>query len=104
MVIDIKSRLGVSDEAIEEFCKRWKITELALFGSALRDDFRADSDIDLLVTFAEDAEWSLFDYVHIEQELTDKIGRKVDLTQKDGLVNPFRRHRILKEATVIYAA
>lgn len=104
MVLDVKSRLGISDETLPEFCQRWKIKELALFGSVLRDDFRPDSDIDMLVTFADDETWDLLDYAEMQLELSDKIGRKVDFAQKDGLVNPFRRHRILKEATLLYAA
>jgi len=52
-------KLVVPIDRIAEFCRRWKITELALFGSVLRDDFRPDSDVDVLVTFAPDAPWSL---------------------------------------------
>lgn len=92
---------------LEDFCRRWKITELALFGSALREDFRPDSDIDLLVTFAPDAEWGLLDHVRMEQELADLIGRKVDLVSRWGIEhsrNWLRRKAILESAYPIYVA
>ena len=92
---------------IDEFCRRWKVAELALFGSALRDDFGADSDVDLLVTFAPDAEWSLFDHVQMEQELKVLLKRDVDLVSRRAIErskNWIRRSNILKAAQVIYAA
>lgn len=55
-------------EAIAEFCRKWKIEELALFGSGLRADFRPDSDIDVLVTFAVDVVLSIHDYLGMKQE------------------------------------
>ena len=64
---------------IAQFCRRWRIRELALFGSALRDDFRADSDLDFLVTFAADADWGLLDHIQMEQELQALLQRDVDL-------------------------
>jgi len=89
---------------ITAFCERWKIVELALFGSALRDDFRPDSDIDVLVSFAKDAPWSLFDFAAMIDELTDIFGREVDLVEREGLRNPFRRHAILSSREILYAA
>ena len=94
-------------ERIKEFCERWKITEFALFGSVLRDDFRPDSDVDVLVTFAPDSKVSLFDLGDIEDELTEILGRKADLTMKRGIEqshNYIRRKHILSSAEVIYAA
>jgi len=96
-------KITLEREKIAEFCQRWKITEFALFGSVLRDDFRPDSDVDVLVTFDPDAEWSLFDLVQIQDELGEVLGRKVDLVEKKGLRNPFRRHSILKTRRVVYA-
>ena len=90
-------------DQIAAFCQKWKITELAVFGSVLRDDFRPDSDVDILVSFAEDAHWSLYDWVDMPEELKGIIGRKVDLLDKKGLHNPFRRHAILTTKQVIYA-
>jgi uncharacterized protein len=91
-------------ETIAEFCRKWKIKELAIFGSALGDDFKPESDVDVLVVFDDSAEWSLFDYMHAEEELKKLIGRKVDLVEKKAIRNPFRRHHILNHYEVIYAA
>ena len=93
--------------AIAQLCQRWQITEFALFGSILRDTFRPDSDIDILVTFAEDADWSLFDLVTIEDELKALLQRDVDLVMKRSIEqshNWIRRQEILSTARVIYAA
>lgn len=89
---------------IAELCRRWKVTELALFGSVLRDDFQAGSDIDVLVSFAPDARWSLWDLSRMREELEDVFGRGVDLVEKKGLKNPFIRHAILTTKQVVYAA
>ncbi|MBI5901953.1 MAG: nucleotidyltransferase domain-containing protein [Deltaproteobacteria bacterium] len=60
-----KAHIDIPKEKIAEFCKKWQVREFALFGSVLRDDFRPDSDIDVLVTFDEEARHSLFDLVHM---------------------------------------
>ncbi|MCC6453929.1 MAG: nucleotidyltransferase family protein [Caldilineaceae bacterium] len=89
------------------FCQRWQITELALFGSALRPDFGPDSDIDLLVTFAPGAKWSLFDHMSMELELVDLFQREVDLIDRRALEQgaPSRRRaEILNSAQVIFFA
>jgi predicted nucleotidyltransferase len=96
--------LRVPKQQIAELCRRWKITEFALFGSVLRGELGSESDIDVLVSFAPDAEWSLFDLVELQEELEKLFGRKVDLVEKAGLRNPFRRHAILKSMEVVYAA
>jgi predicted nucleotidyltransferase len=98
------SMFSIPQEKIAEFCRRRKITELALFGSVLHDNFRPDSDVDVLVTFAPDTRYSLFDLVSIQDELKVILGREVDLVEKAGLRNPFRRHHILKNFKVVYAA
>lgn len=93
-------------DRLGDFCRRWKITEMALFGSALRGEQRPDSDIDLLVTFGPDAEWSLFDHFHMENELVDMLGREVDLVARrsvEGSPNWIRRKEILTTARTIYA-
>jgi len=100
-------RIAIDQERITDFCRRWKIVELSLFGSVLRDDFRADSDIDVLVSFAPDAEWSLFDHVAMEDELTAMIGRKVDLVSRRAIErseNWIRRKAILGSAEPVYVA
>ena len=97
-------RIDLPKEKIGEFCRRWKITELALFGSVLRDDFRPDSDIDVLVTFSDDCGHSLFELTQIQEQLKALLAHKVDLVEKAGLRNPFRRHNILRNMEIIYAA
>jgi len=92
---------------IIDFCQRWKITEFALFGSVLRDDFRPDSDIDVLVQFAPDASWTLLDHVEMQDELVAMLGRNVDLVSRRGIErsrNKMRRKAILESAEVFYAA
>ncbi|MBI2265883.1 MAG: nucleotidyltransferase family protein [Armatimonadetes bacterium] len=87
--------IEIPQEKIENFCHRWKITDFALFGSVLRDDFQMDSDVDVLVTFEPKAGGSLFDLVDTEEELKGIFGRDVDLVERAGLRNPFRRQHIL---------
>lgn len=94
----------MDSDRLAEFCRRWKVTELALFGSAARGDLRADSDIDLLVTFEPGAPWSLWDLSRMRWELETIWGREVDLVEKVGLRNPIRRRSILSDQRVIYAA
>jgi predicted nucleotidyltransferase len=109
MTVDeiVRHRLGVDPERIAAFCQKWQIKELALFGSALTDDFRADSDVDLLVVF-EDPHRSFGPWggelQDMRNELEAMFGRKVDLVEKRLVKNPFRRHRILTTRQVIYAA
>ncbi|MCP4419424.1 MAG: DNA polymerase subunit beta [Chloroflexi bacterium] len=90
---------------IKFFCKRWKIQELALFGSALRIDFGMDSDVDLLVSFEKTADWSLLEHVQMQFELEEILERKVDLVNKRALKrsqNWIRREEILRTASPIF--
>ena len=96
--------IEVPGDKIRSFCRHWKVRELALFGSALRSDYRPDSDVDILVSFFEDARWSLFDLVDMADELAVLFGRPVDLVEKEALRNPFRRESILSTRKIIYAA
>jgi predicted nucleotidyltransferase len=91
-------------EKIEAFCRKWKVRELALFGSILRDDFRPDSDIDVLVTFRPDGGITFDNRVEMQDELAEIFSRKVDLVEKEAVRNPFRRHNILTTREVVYAA
>jgi predicted nucleotidyltransferase len=100
----VQHRLGVEPEKIDAFCHKWRIRELSLFGSALRDDFRADSDVDILVAFEPPNPWTLWDFVEMREELEQMFGRRVDLLSKKALKNPFRRAEILLTRQVIYAA
>ena len=103
----MRAHIALDQEKIAEFCQRWKITEFALFGSVLRDDFRPDSDVDVLATFASDEEWSLFDYINMKEELSDLLVRKVDLIIRRVIErshNWIRRKAILNAAEQIYVA
>jgi predicted nucleotidyltransferase len=94
-------------EQIQNFCDRWHITEFALFGSILRDDFRSDSDVDVLVTFAPDAQRGLSETLQMKDELQSIFGRKVDFIVKTAIErseNWLRRKNILESAQIIYAA
>jgi len=108
MAIDVRSRLGISDEALTEFCRKWKIARLELFGSALREDFDPEtSDLDLLVTFLPDSGWSLFDELSMEEEFGTLVGREVDMPTRaeiEGMENYLRRRHILESARTIYEA
>lgn len=97
-------KIEIPQEWVAEFCKNWKISEFALFGSVLSDDFRPDSDVDVLLTFADDSNWSLFDIVDMQEELKQAFGRDVDIVEKPAIRNPYRRRRILGSAQVLYAA
>lgn len=97
----MKLRIPMDREKVAAFCGKWRITEIALFGSVLREDFRPDSDVDVLVKFAPDAEWSLFDHVAMQDELSGILGRKVDLVSRSAVErseNWIRRKAILESA------
>lgn len=99
-------QIALPKKKIQAFCKRWKVTEFALFGSILRTDFRPDSDVDVLVSFAPMARWTLFDLVKMEEELEEIFGRAVDLVERQAIErspNYIRRKSILKNPEVIYA-
>ncbi len=102
-----KPHIDLPKAKIAEFCKKWKIREFSLFGSVLREDFRPDSDIDVLVTFSEDAKHTLFDLVHMENELKQILGRDVDIVSRRGIEssrNYIRRNAIIHSAEAVYAA
>ena len=96
--------IDISENRLAEFCRKWKVKELSLFGSVLREDFGPDSDIDVLVTFQPDALWSMWDLMDMREGLQHLFERTVDLVEKDALRNPFRRHEILQNHKVVYAA
>jgi uncharacterized protein len=101
-------RLGIDRSDLVALCQQFRIVELGLFGSALRDDFRNagddPSDVDLLVTFEEGYRRSAADWLALEQAVEELFDRKVDLCQKRLLKNPYRRAEIIQTAQVIYAA
>jgi predicted nucleotidyltransferase len=97
----MRTEIPIPTERVAEFCRRWKIAELRAFGSVLREDFRPDSDLDLLVRFGPDADWSLMDHVAMEEELACIVGRKVDLVSQRAIErssNWIRRNAILESA------
>jgi predicted nucleotidyltransferase len=101
------ARIPIDSQRIAAFCRRWKVTEFALLGSVLRDDFRPDSDVDVLVTFEDGHGWSLFDLVKMTGELESTLGRTVDLVTRRAVEtspNPHRRSAILGSAEVVHAA
>ena len=102
----MRVKIPVDHEKIAEFCRRWKITELSFFGSVLREDFGPESDVDVLVSFAPEAHWSLFDKMDMEEELEIIFGREVDLVSRRAIEqsrNWLRRETILSCYEVIHA-
>ena len=96
--------IDIKIDEIRVFCEKWKIARLSLFGSVLGDDFRPDSDVDVLVDFAKDARWDLFDLVEMHEELKGIFGREVDLVEEGTIRNPFRERSIMASREVLYAA
>ncbi len=97
-------RLEIPDREMEDLCRRWRVRDLAVFGSVLRDDFGPESDVDLLVTFAPDAPWTLFDLVAIRDDFAALLGRPVDLIERSTVEtspNWIRRREILGTAQAI---
>ena len=103
----IASAIELPMTEIAEFCQRWQISEFSLFGSVLREDFRPDSDIDILVTFAPDAKRGLTETLQMQDELKILFDREVDLIIKSAIdrsENWLRRKNILDSARTVYAA
>lgn len=103
----MKARIDIPQPAVAAFCQRWQIVEMAFFGSVLRDDFRPDSDVDVLVRFGPEARHTLFDMVRMQSELKGILGRDVDLIERSAVEhsrNYIRRNAILNSAEPIYAA
>jgi predicted nucleotidyltransferase len=99
-----RKRFTLPRKKIAEFCQRWSVTEFSIFGSVLREDFRPDSDIDVLVSIDPKAHVGLFKIIEMKLELEEMFNRPVDLVEKEGLKNPYRRKEILQTARVVYAA
>jgi len=102
----IQIQLNLPTEEIITFCQKWQVTELALFGSVLRDDFRPNSDIDIMVQFHPEAHPTFSTLEQMEAELKSLCNREVDLVTRQGIEssqNYLRRHEILSSAQVIYA-
>ena len=96
-------QLRSESTTIAKICARYKVAELAVFGSTARGDAGVDSDIDLLVTFQADAAIGLIAFNRLRREIEEGLGRKVDLVPKDGL-KPLIRDEVLSQAQVLYLA
>jgi hypothetical protein len=102
-----KRKPQVSKPWIMDFCRRWRITEFAFFGSVLRRDFGPGSDVDVLVSFSPEADWGLWDHIRMEEELSKQFGRKVDLMTRRSIEhshNWLLKQEILGTAEVIYGS
>jgi predicted nucleotidyltransferase len=105
--VAVALRIELSREAIADFCRRWRIRELAIFGSALREDFRPDSDVDVLVTFEPEVRWEFQQWLEMTRELEALFGRRVDLVERrmvEQSINYIRRKHILSHLEPIYVA
>lgn len=103
----MNARLSFDHNALESFCRKHGIVELSFFGSVLRDDFRDDSDVDVLVLFAPDVHYGLFDIVRLQDELSELLGRPVDLVERQAVEkseNYIRRRHILSHMEQVYVA
>lgn len=102
----VTTALPIPQDDITAWCERWQVVEFALFGSVLRQDFDQDSDVDVLITFADDAQPTLFTLSEMGAELEAMLGRRVDLLTSKGVEqseNYLRKHAILGSAQVFYA-
>jgi predicted nucleotidyltransferase len=97
-------QLDFNAAELESLCQRWQILELWVFGSAARNEMRPDSDVDLMVAFANGDPWSLWDFPALQDELAEVFGRQVDLMEKGPIRNPYRRRSIEQDLTLLYAA
>jgi predicted nucleotidyltransferase len=106
MVRQIAAQIPISDDKIDTFCRKWGVKRFELFGSVLRDDFDPKrSDVDVMVTLSPERIYTLFDIVHMEEELAGLFGRKVHLTERSTVEkseNYIRRQSILSEAQLVY--
>lgn len=100
-------KIDIPREAIAGFCRRWRIVELSVFGSALREDFRPDSDVDVLVAFEPEARWGFREWLEMTRELEALLGRKVDMVERriiEQSENYIRRRHILTRLEPVYVA
>lgn len=105
--MNTEPRIKFDQEKIKAFCEKWKIVEFSLFGSVLTDEFRPDSDVDVMVTFAKNAPWTIFDMVDLEAELQHIVGRRVDVVTRSSVEhskNYILRKNILNSTRMYYGA
>jgi predicted nucleotidyltransferase len=99
-----RNKFRLPRKKIAEFCKRWSINEFSVFGSVLREDFRPDSDIDVLVSLDPKAQIGLLEMAKIQIELENMFKHPVDLVEKERLRHPYRKNEILRTAELVYTA
>lgn len=100
----MSARVQVDPARLAALCRKWRIAEFSLFGSVLRDDFRPDSDVDILLAFEPGASPQLEPWLDLVDELRVLFAREVDVVDRSRLANPYRRHHILANRRVLYAA
>ena len=100
----MNANVQLDRDALAAFCRKWKIRELSIFGSALRDDFGPESDLDFLVSFEPGTALDICDLLDMKDELKASYGRSIDLIEKEALRNPWRKREILRTREVVYAA
>ena len=100
----LKNGLHLDPKDVERICKKYRIKELSIFGSAIRDDFSEKSDVDLLVSFINNMEVGLFEVIDVINEFELLLKRKIDLVPKEGLKYPVRRQNILTTREIVYVA
>ena len=96
-------KIFIKDKIFTSIIKKYEIKSLSVFGSSLRGDFNKNSDIDLLVEFAKPKEKSLLDLINLRLELEEITGRKIDITEKGSVKNPYKRKEINSTARLVYA-
>ena len=94
--------IPIDRDRIMAFCKKWEISRMAFFGSVLREDFRPESDVDVMVSFNPDSAWSLFDIVDMKLELESIFQRDVDILEEGTIRNPIKRRCIYENLEVVY--
>jgi len=100
----MNANVQLDRSVLVEFCRRWRIRELSVFRSVLRDDFNPNSDLDFFVSFEPGAPLDIDRLLDMKEELEARLGRPVDLVEKEAMRNPWRKHEILTTRQVIYAA
>ncbi len=95
-------KIEINEHDLHEIIKDYEVEEFYLFGSILREDFTKDSDVDVLISFKQNSNYSLFDIMDLQERLEKYFNKKVDLVEKEGLKNPYRRKEILSTSRRVY--
>ena len=98
-----RTRIDVPAEQLASFCRKHHIRKLSFFGSVVREDYRPDSDVDVLVEFEPSLSIGLIRFAGIQRELSNLLGRPVDLNTQ-GFLSPYFRDKVLQEAEVHYVS